>query len=82
VSPTMTSEELTNQVLDMKNILAGEKEVWVTFEAIENGELERPLHPKEKVLEQALQWCKLAEPSSAFLVVKKLPAGEGGNLYS
>ncbi|XP_067900215.1 arf-GAP with Rho-GAP domain, ANK repeat and PH domain-containing protein 3 isoform X2 [Heterodontus francisci] len=82
VSPTMTSEELTNQVLDMKNILAGEKDVWVTFEAIENGELERPLHPKEKVLEQALQWCKLAEPSSAYLVVKKLPAGEGGNLYS
>ncbi|XP_067852153.1 arf-GAP with Rho-GAP domain, ANK repeat and PH domain-containing protein 3 isoform X2 [Heptranchias perlo] len=82
VSPTMTSEELTNQVLDMKNMLAGEKEVWVTFEAIENGELERPLHPKEKVLEQALQWCKLAEPSSAYLVVKKVPAGEGGNLYS
>ncbi|GCC38112.1 arf-GAP with Rho-GAP domain, ANK repeat and PH domain-containing protein 3 isoform X1 [Chiloscyllium punctatum] len=82
VSPTMTSEELTNQVLDLKNISSGEKEVWVTFEAIENGELERPLHPKEKVLEQALQWCKLAEPSSAYLVVKKLPAGEGGNLYS
>ncbi|XP_059506519.1 arf-GAP with Rho-GAP domain, ANK repeat and PH domain-containing protein 3 isoform X2 [Stegostoma tigrinum] len=82
VSPTMTSEELTNQVLDLKNISTGEKEVWVTFEAIENGELERPLHPKEKVLEQALQWCKLSEPSSAYLVVKKLPAGEGGNLYS
>ncbi|XP_051870238.1 arf-GAP with Rho-GAP domain, ANK repeat and PH domain-containing protein 3 [Pristis pectinata] len=81
VSPTMTSEELTNQVLDMKNMLTGEREVWVTFECIENGELERPLHPKEKVLEQALQWCKLAEPSSAYLVVKKLPE-EGGNLYS
>ncbi|XP_042195885.1 arf-GAP with Rho-GAP domain, ANK repeat and PH domain-containing protein 3 isoform X1 [Callorhinchus milii] len=82
VSPTMTSEELTNQVLDMRNIHAGEKEMWVTFEAIENGELERPLHPKEKVLEQALQWCKLAEPSSAYLVVKKFPTVEGGNLYS
>ncbi|XP_078087855.1 arf-GAP with Rho-GAP domain, ANK repeat and PH domain-containing protein 3 isoform X2 [Mustelus asterias] len=82
VSPTMTSEELTNQVLDMKNILADEQEVWVTFEAIENGELERPLHPKDKVLEQALQWCKLSEPSSAYLVVKKLPTGEGGNLFS
>uniref|UniRef100_A0A4W3KAG4 ArfGAP with RhoGAP domain, ankyrin repeat and PH domain 3 n=1 Tax=Callorhinchus milii TaxID=7868 RepID=A0A4W3KAG4_CALMI len=79
VSPTMTSEELTNQVLDMRNIHAGEKEMWVTFEAIENGELERPLHPKEKVLEQALQWCKLAEPSSAYLVVKKFPTVEGGN---
>ncbi|XP_078267863.1 arf-GAP with Rho-GAP domain, ANK repeat and PH domain-containing protein 3-like isoform X2 [Rhinoraja longicauda] len=81
VSPTMTSEELTNQVLDMKNILSGEREFWVTFECIENGELERPLHSKEKVLEQALQWCKLAEPSSAYLVVKRLPE-EGGNLYS
>lgn len=81
VSPTMTSEELTNQVLDMKNMLPGEREVWVTFECIENGELERPLHSKEKVLEQALQWCKLAEPSSAYLVVKRLPE-EGGNLYS
>ncbi|XP_069754185.1 arf-GAP with Rho-GAP domain, ANK repeat and PH domain-containing protein 3 isoform X2 [Narcine bancroftii] len=81
VSPTMTSEGLTNQVLDMKNMLTGEGEIWVTFECIENGELERPLHPKEKVLEQALQWSKLAEPSSAYLVVKKIPE-EGGNLYS
>lgn len=38
---------------------------------------ERPLHPKEKVLEQALQWCHLREPSSAYLLVKKVPRGEG-----
>uniref|UniRef100_A0A8C7K581 ArfGAP with RhoGAP domain, ankyrin repeat and PH domain 3 n=1 Tax=Oncorhynchus kisutch TaxID=8019 RepID=A0A8C7K581_ONCKI len=37
---------------------------------------ERPLHPKEKVLEQALQWCKMADPSSAYLVVKRVPKGE------
>uniref|UniRef100_A0A8C7GEN0 ArfGAP with RhoGAP domain, ankyrin repeat and PH domain 3 n=1 Tax=Oncorhynchus kisutch TaxID=8019 RepID=A0A8C7GEN0_ONCKI len=68
VSPTMGAEELTNQVLYMRNVPAGEKDVWLTFEAIYEGQLERPLHPKEKVLEQALQWCKMADPSSAYLV--------------
>ena len=43
---------------------------------------ERPLHPKEKVLEQALQWCKMANPSSAFLVVKKAPRGEAINIFT
>lgn len=43
---------------------------------------ERPLHPKEKVLEQALQWCKMADPSSAYLVVKKVPIGEGINILT
>ncbi|XP_018107585.1 arf-GAP with Rho-GAP domain, ANK repeat and PH domain-containing protein 3 isoform X2 [Xenopus laevis] len=81
VSPVMTAEELTNQVLDMRNISAS-MDVWLTFEVFENGELERPLHPKEKVLEQALQWCKLAEPSSAFLLVKKIPIGEGSCLFT
>ncbi|KAM6977873.1 arf-GAP with Rho-GAP domain, ANK repeat and PH domain-containing protein 3 [Aplochiton taeniatus] len=82
VSPTMSAEELTNQVLYMRNIPAGEKDVWMTFEAIEEGQLERPLHPKEKVLEQALQWCKMADPSSAYLVVKKVPKGEGINILT
>ncbi|XP_687312.3 arf-GAP with Rho-GAP domain, ANK repeat and PH domain-containing protein 3 isoform X3 [Danio rerio] len=82
VSPTMCAEELTNQVLYMRNIPAGEKDVWMTFEAIEDGELERPLHPKEKVLEQALQWCKMADPSSAYLVVKKVPRGEAIDIFT
>lgn len=43
---------------------------------------ERPLHPKEKVLEQALQWCKLPEPSAAYLLVKKVPIGEGSCLFT
>ncbi|CAH2275907.1 arf-GAP with Rho-GAP domain, ANK repeat and PH domain-containing 3 isoform X1 [Pelobates cultripes] len=81
VSPVMTAEELTNQVLDMRNV-SGSTDIWLTFEVFENGELERPLHPKEKVLEQALQWCKLAEPSSAFLLVKKIPIGEGSCLFT
>lgn len=43
---------------------------------------ERPLHPKEKVLEQALQWCKMADPSSAYLVVKKVPRGEAIDIFT
>ncbi|XP_024918776.1 arf-GAP with Rho-GAP domain, ANK repeat and PH domain-containing protein 3 isoform X2 [Cynoglossus semilaevis] len=82
VSPTMCAEELTNQVLYMRNVPAGDKDIWMTFEAIEVGQLERPLHPKEKVLEQALQWCKMADPSSAYLVVKKVPIGEGINILT
>ncbi|XP_076878011.1 arf-GAP with Rho-GAP domain, ANK repeat and PH domain-containing protein 3 isoform X2 [Brachyhypopomus gauderio] len=82
VSPTMCAEELTNQVLYMRNVPAGEKDVWMTFEAIEDGELERPLHPKEKVLEQALQWCKMANPSSAYLLVKKVPRREVIDIFT
>ncbi|CAJ1059324.1 arf-GAP with Rho-GAP domain%2C ANK repeat and PH domain-containing protein 3 isoform X1 [Xyrichtys novacula] len=82
VSPTMCAEELTNQVLFMRNVPAGDRDVWMTFEAIEDGQLERPLHPKEKVLEQALQWCKMADPSSAYLVVKRVPKGEGINILT
>uniref|UniRef100_A0A8B9NVA2 ArfGAP with RhoGAP domain, ankyrin repeat and PH domain 3 n=1 Tax=Apteryx owenii TaxID=8824 RepID=A0A8B9NVA2_APTOW len=81
VSPTMTAEELTNQVLEMRNVSAS-LDIWLTFEALENGELERPLHPKEKVLEQALQWCKLPEPSTAYLLVRKVPIGEGSCLFT
>ncbi|NWS20930.1 ARAP3 protein, partial [Pachyramphus minor] len=81
VSPTMTAEELTNQVLEMRSVAAS-LDVWLTFEVLENGELERPLHPKEKVLEQALQWCKLPEPSTAYLLVRKVPIGEGSCLFT
>uniref|UniRef100_A0A8C8VN67 ArfGAP with RhoGAP domain, ankyrin repeat and PH domain 3 n=1 Tax=Pelusios castaneus TaxID=367368 RepID=A0A8C8VN67_9SAUR len=81
VSPTMLAEELTNQVLEMRNVPAS-LDIWLTFEALENGELERPLHPKEKVLEQALQWCKLPEPSTAYLLVRKVPIGEGSCLFT
>lgn len=128
----MTAEELTNQVLEMRNVAAS-LDIWLTFEALENGELgehggiaqgdapgmarlgrgrcggqafwwwqrgrelaqgrghsgesvpvspERPLHPKEKVLEQALQWCKLPEPSAAYLLVRKVPIGEGSCLFT
>ncbi|XP_061541602.1 arf-GAP with Rho-GAP domain, ANK repeat and PH domain-containing protein 3 isoform X4 [Phycodurus eques] len=82
VSPSMCAEELTNQVLYMRNIPAGDKDVWMTFEVIDDGQLERPLHPKEKVLEQALQWCKMADPSAAYLVVKRVPKGDGINILT
>ncbi|XP_029445527.1 arf-GAP with Rho-GAP domain, ANK repeat and PH domain-containing protein 2 isoform X2 [Rhinatrema bivittatum] len=72
VSPMMEAEELINGVLGIKNITSRKMDIWIVYEAIENGELERPLHNKEKVLEQVLQWSSLAEPGSAFLLVKRL----------
>lgn len=38
VSPTLTAEELTNQVLEMRGTAAG-TDLWVTFEILEHGEL-------------------------------------------
>lgn len=38
VSPTMTAEELTNQVLEIRNVAAS-LDIWLTFEVLENGEL-------------------------------------------
>ncbi|KPP73357.1 hypothetical protein Z043_107571 [Scleropages formosus] len=40
---------------------------------------ERPLYPKEKVLEQVLEWSTLEDPSSAFLVVKKFSGAKAAN---
>nr|XP_023405557.1 LOW QUALITY PROTEIN: arf-GAP with Rho-GAP domain, ANK repeat and PH domain-containing protein 2 [Loxodonta africana] len=71
ISPIMEAEELTNDILAIKNIIPKKGDVWATFEVIENEELERPLHYTENVLEQVLQWSSLAEPGSAYLVVKQ-----------
>ncbi|XP_008567694.1 PREDICTED: arf-GAP with Rho-GAP domain, ANK repeat and PH domain-containing protein 3 [Galeopterus variegatus] len=43
---------------------------------------ERPLHPKEKVLEQALQWCQLPEPCSASLLLRKVSLAQAGCLFT
>ncbi|KAG7241617.1 hypothetical protein INR49_025537 [Caranx melampygus] len=71
VSPSMRSTELAETALSMKNVQHDADDLWTTFEVIENGELERPLHHSEKVLEQVLEWSRLDCPSSAFLVIKK-----------
>ncbi|XP_007887277.2 arf-GAP with Rho-GAP domain, ANK repeat and PH domain-containing protein 2 isoform X1 [Callorhinchus milii] len=81
VSPTMTAEELTHSVLEMKNVISDKKDVWVTFEVIENGDLERPLHHKENVLDQVLQWSLLSEPESAYLIVKQFQAAKAIKTY-
>ncbi|XP_043918024.1 arf-GAP with Rho-GAP domain, ANK repeat and PH domain-containing protein 2 [Protopterus annectens] len=73
VSPAMSAEEMATCVLETKNIVPEKNEIWCTFEVIENGELERPLHYKEKVLEQVLLWSSLEEPGSAYLIVKRCP---------
>ncbi|XP_039997410.1 arf-GAP with Rho-GAP domain, ANK repeat and PH domain-containing protein 2 [Xiphias gladius] len=70
VSPSMRSMELAETALSMRNITS-KSDFWTTFEVIENGELERPLHHSEKILEQVLEWSALDCPRSAFLVIKK-----------
>ncbi|XP_031605215.1 arf-GAP with Rho-GAP domain, ANK repeat and PH domain-containing protein 2 [Oreochromis aureus] len=71
VSPSMRPTELAETTLNMRNVAVNADDFWTTFEVIENGELERPLHHSEKILEQVLEWSSLDYPSSAFLVIKK-----------
>lgn len=35
----MEAEELTNDVLGIKNIIPNKDDIWATFEVLENGEL-------------------------------------------
>uniref|UniRef100_A0A3B4G340 ArfGAP with RhoGAP domain, ankyrin repeat and PH domain 2 n=1 Tax=Pundamilia nyererei TaxID=303518 RepID=A0A3B4G340_9CICH len=67
----MRPTELAETALNMRNVAVNADDFWTTFEVIENGELERPLHHSEKILEQVLEWSSLDYPSSAFLVIKK-----------
>ncbi|CAM4528302.1 unnamed protein product [Leuciscus chuanchicus] len=71
VSPSMRSDELAVCTLEMKGKEVKAQDLWTTFEVIENGEMERPLHYKERILEQVLEWSSLEDPSSAFLLIKK-----------
>ncbi|XP_032709502.1 arf-GAP with Rho-GAP domain, ANK repeat and PH domain-containing protein 2 isoform X3 [Lontra canadensis] len=41
ISPVMEAEELTNDILAIKNIIPMKGDIWATFEVIENEELER-----------------------------------------
>ncbi|KAM8882151.1 arf-GAP with Rho-GAP domain, ANK repeat and PH domain-containing protein 2 isoform 1-T2 [Synchiropus picturatus] len=70
VSPSMRATELAENVFNMRNVALNAEDFWTTFEVIENGELERPLHQTEKILEQVLEWSSLDSPQSAFLVLK------------
>ncbi|KAM6949543.1 arf-GAP with Rho-GAP domain, ANK repeat and PH domain-containing protein 2 [Aplochiton taeniatus] len=71
LSPNMTAGEMVEKGLGMRSMAAAPGDLWTTFEVLENGELERPLHYNEKVLEQVLEWSTLDDPSTAFLVIKK-----------
>ncbi|NXL28928.1 ARAP2 protein, partial [Glaucidium brasilianum] len=76
VSPLMEAEELTSDVLGIKNIIPDKDDIWTVFEVLENGELERPLHYTENILEQVLHWSSLPEPGTAYLIIKRfLTAG-------
>lgn len=39
ISPVMEAEELTNDILAIKNIIPVKGDIWATFEVIENEEL-------------------------------------------
>ncbi|KAM8939523.1 arf-GAP with Rho-GAP domain, ANK repeat and PH domain-containing protein 2 [Pelodytes ibericus] len=67
-SPTMDATELTNCAVGIKN--RTKEMLWSAFEVIENGELERLMHYKEKVLDTVLQWSLLPDPGMAYLLVK------------
>ncbi|XP_066487843.1 arf-GAP with Rho-GAP domain, ANK repeat and PH domain-containing protein 2 [Tiliqua scincoides] len=82
VSPVMEAEELTNDILGLKNITPQKDDLWALFEVIENGELERPLHYTENVLEQILHWSSLPNPGSAYLVIKKFLTADTVKLYN
>ncbi|XP_077445788.1 arf-GAP with Rho-GAP domain, ANK repeat and PH domain-containing protein 2 isoform X2 [Stigmatopora argus] len=71
VWPSMRSAELAETALSLRRVPFDAADAWATFEVIENGELERPLHHSEKILEQVLEWSALDCPRSAFLLLKK-----------
>ncbi|XP_069825540.1 arf-GAP with Rho-GAP domain, ANK repeat and PH domain-containing protein 1 isoform X2 [Dendropsophus ebraccatus] len=50
IAVTMTAQELTETLLERKNIRVKEGEYWICSEVDDSAELERPLHPSEKVL--------------------------------
>ncbi|KAM9295662.1 arf-GAP with Rho-GAP domain, ANK repeat and PH domain-containing protein 2 [Morus bassanus] len=82
VSPLMEAEELTNDVLAIKNIIPNKDDIWAAFEVLENGELERPLHYTENVLEQVLHWSSLPEPGTAYLIIKRFLTADVIKLYN
>ncbi|NWS57614.1 ARAP2 protein, partial [Chunga burmeisteri] len=82
VSPLMEAEELTNDVLGIKNIIPNKDDIWAAFEVLENGELERPLHYTENVLEQVLRWSSLPEPGTAYLIIKRFLTADMIKLYT
>lgn len=57
-------------------------DILVDFHSHFTPSLERPLHPKERVLEQALQWCQLPEPCSASLLLRKVSLAQAGCLFT
>ncbi|NWI16587.1 ARAP2 protein, partial [Crypturellus soui] len=82
VSPLMEAEELTNDILGIKNITPNKDDIWAAFEVLENGELERPLHYTENVLEQVLHWSSLLEPGTAYLIIKRFLTADMIKFYT
>ncbi|XP_061684471.1 arf-GAP with Rho-GAP domain, ANK repeat and PH domain-containing protein 1-like isoform X2 [Syngnathoides biaculeatus] len=50
IPASMTSAELTCEILDRRNIPVKDKEYWNCWEVVDKEEMERPLHYRERVL--------------------------------
>uniref|UniRef100_UPI00358F77D3 arf-GAP with Rho-GAP domain, ANK repeat and PH domain-containing protein 1-like isoform X2 n=1 Tax=Myxine glutinosa TaxID=7769 RepID=UPI00358F77D3 len=70
VSALMTAEELVAEVLSLRSQPVTEWEQWAVFEVSCNGELERVLHYRERVLDAVLQWRSTVDYQSNYLIVR------------
>uniref|UniRef100_UPI00358E3E48 arf-GAP with Rho-GAP domain, ANK repeat and PH domain-containing protein 1 isoform X2 n=1 Tax=Myxine glutinosa TaxID=7769 RepID=UPI00358E3E48 len=71
VSAQTSADELKREVLYLKHTSTDIQDSWVVFEVIAQGELERPLHYKEKVLDLLLLWGTVQEHKDNYLLMKK-----------
>uniref|UniRef100_A0A8C4NC54 ArfGAP with RhoGAP domain, ankyrin repeat and PH domain 1 n=1 Tax=Eptatretus burgeri TaxID=7764 RepID=A0A8C4NC54_EPTBU len=71
VSAQTSADELKREVLYLKHTSTDIQDSWAVFEVIAQGELERPLHYKEKVLDLLLLWGTVQEHKDNFLLMKK-----------
>ncbi|KAG9471772.1 hypothetical protein GDO78_022906 [Eleutherodactylus coqui] len=69
IAVTMTAQELTETLLERRNIRIAEDDYWSCSEVDDSGELERPLHYSEKVL--PIFHSQVS--NSSHLIVKKNP---------
>nr|XP_032832815.1 arf-GAP with Rho-GAP domain, ANK repeat and PH domain-containing protein 1-like [Petromyzon marinus] len=81
VSAAMTSQELAEEVLEMRPGAEPGGAPWATFEVIAGGELERALHYRQRVLDTVLQWRLHADFQTHYLIVRPHPAATAMQHY-
>eukprot|EP00069_Balaena_mysticetus_P007460 bmy_19143T0 len=87
ISPVMEAEELTNDILAIKNIIPTKDDIWATFEVIENEELVQSLSLAQCLVLAAIQLKSFAQVKHTFVLLygsmveshsKKMNHGFGG----